>query len=87
LHLVFTTLKLNVTLVQPDVYIEQDAEETGLQLFLRGTKAGLIKTELDTIQFNKANVALVPHRKLATLSSRLRSHRLTAVVNCSIKIS
>jgi len=23
----------------------------------------LIKTELDTIQFNKANVALVPHRK------------------------
>jgi len=87
LHLVFTrTLKLNVTLVQPDVYIEQDAE-TGTTIPAAEQKPGLIKTELDTIQFNKANVALVPHRKTATLSSRLRSHRLTAVVNCSIKIS
>jgi len=32
--------------------------ETGLQLFLCEQKPGLIKTELDTIQFNKANVAL-----------------------------
>jgi len=60
-HLVFTrTLKLNVTLVQPDVYIEQDAEGNWHNYSCRGTKAGLIKTELDTIQFNKANVALVP---------------------------
>jgi len=43
------------------IYIEQDAEETACNY--RGTKPGLIKTELDTIQFNKANVALVPHRK------------------------
>jgi len=86
--MVFTrTLKLNA-LVQPDVYIEQDAEGNWLATIPAAEqKPGLIKTELDTIQFNKANVALVPHQKLATLSSRLRSHRLTAVVNCSIKIS
>jgi translocation and assembly module TamB len=65
LHLVFTrTLKLNVTLVQPDVYIEQDAEGNWLSTIPAAEqKPGLIKTELDTIQFNKADVALVPHRK------------------------
>jgi len=48
LHLVFTrTLKLNVTLVQPDVYIEQDAEETGTTIPAAEQKPGLIKTELD----------------------------------------
>jgi len=57
------------------MFTEQDAEGNWLATIPAKTSK---KTELDTIQFNKANVALVPHRKLATLSSRLRSHRLTA---------
>jgi len=56
-------LKLNVTLVQPDVYIEQDAKGKLSTIPDAEQKPGLIKTELDTIHFNKADVALVPHRK------------------------
>jgi len=65
LQLLFTrTLKLNVTLVQPDVYIEQDAKGDWLSTLPDAEqKPGLIKTELDIINFNKADVALVPHRK------------------------
>ena len=65
LQLVFTrTLKLNVTLVQPDVYIEQNAKGEWLSTLPDAEqKPGLIKTELDIINFNKADVALVPHRK------------------------
>ena len=65
LQLVFTrTLKLNVTLVQPDVYIEQDAKGDWLSTLPDAEqKPGLIKTELDIINFNKADVALVRHRK------------------------
>jgi len=64
LQLVFTrTLKLNVTLVQPDVYIEHAKGNWLSTIPDAEQKPGLIKTELDTIHFNKADVALVPHRK------------------------
>ena len=67
LQLLFTrTLKLNVTLVQPDVYIEQDAQGNWLSTLPSAEeKPGFIKTELDTIQFNNTDVVLVPYRKTA----------------------
>jgi translocation and assembly module TamB len=65
LQLLFTrTLKLNVTLVNPDVYVEQDAQGNWLaKLPSAEQKPGLIKTELDTIRFNNADVVLVPNPK------------------------
>jgi len=51
---VFTrTLKLNVTLVQPDVYIEQDEGNWLSTIPDAEQKPGLIKTELDTIHLTK----------------------------------
>ncbi|ARV59714.1 hypothetical protein BZZ01_14690 [Nostocales cyanobacterium HT-58-2] len=54
-------LKLDVTLVNPDVYIEQD--EQGRWITTRITpsgKKGLIKTDLDKLRFRNAKLILVP---------------------------
>lgn len=65
LLLLFTrTLKLNITLVQPDVYIEQDVKGSWLSTIAIEQEPSLIKIELDTIQVNKADVALVPYQRI-----------------------
>ncbi len=63
LHLLFTrTLKLGITFVDPDVYIEQNREGEWIAALPQvEQKPGLIKTELDTIRFNNADVVLVPN--------------------------
>lgn len=63
LRLLFTrTLKLDVTLVNPDIYIEQDALGRWTSTTLKAEeKAGPIKTDLDKIWFRNADVVLVPN--------------------------
>jgi translocation and assembly module TamB len=66
LEVLFTrTLKLNVTLVQPNVYVEQDKDgrwiSTTIKTQAKGT--GVFKTELDTVRVSNGNVVLVPFPK------------------------
>lgn len=58
------TLKLDVTLVNPNVYIEQDENGRWASTTIAaGEQAGPIKTDLDTIRFRNADVVLVPSPK------------------------
>ncbi|MUL35370.1 translocation/assembly module TamB domain-containing protein [Gloeocapsopsis dulcis] len=58
--LITRTLRLDVTLVNPDVYLEQDAEGRWIATTLATEEGtGPIRTELDRIQFRNANVALL----------------------------
>lgn len=58
------TLKLDVTLVNPDVYIEQDKQRLWVSTTLAvEDQAGVIKTDLDTIRVRDADVVLVPYRE------------------------
>lgn len=63
LRLLFTrTLKLDVTLVDPNIYIQQDALGRWTSTTLKAEeKAGPIKTDLDKIRFRNADVVLVPN--------------------------
>ncbi|AFZ29093.1 protein of unknown function DUF490 [Gloeocapsa sp. PCC 7428] len=59
--LITRTLRLDVTLVNPDVYLEQDAEGRWISTTLAAEEGtGPISTELDRIRFRNANVVLVP---------------------------
>ena len=62
LQLVFArTLNLDVTLVNPDIYIEQDKKGRWVSTTLKAEeKAGPIKTNLDKVRFRNADVVLVP---------------------------
>ncbi len=62
-QLLFTrTLKLDVTLVNPNIYIQQDAQGRWVSSTVKAEdKAGVIKTDLDTIRFRNADVVLVPN--------------------------
>ena len=64
LRLLFNrTLELNVTLVQPNVYIEQDKNGRWVDTTIQDRpqeEIGLIKTELETIKVANADVVLVP---------------------------
>ncbi|MTJ46469.1 translocation/assembly module TamB domain-containing protein [Dolichospermum sp. UHCC 0259] len=54
-------LRLDVTLINPDVYVEQDRQGRWLTTTIAPpTKAGLIKTDLDKLRFRDANLVLVP---------------------------
>lgn len=63
LRLLFTrTLKLDVTLINPDIYIEQDALGRWTSTTIKAEeKAGPIQTDLDKIWFRNADVVLVPN--------------------------
>ena len=65
LQVLFTrTVHLNVTLDQPDVFIEQDKEGLWIQTALSTEqKPGLIKIQLDTVQLQNAGVVLVAYPK------------------------
>jgi translocation and assembly module TamB len=57
-------LKLDVTLVNPDVYIEQDDQERWITTTIAPPgKAGPIKTDLDTLRFRNGTLLLLPHKK------------------------
>ncbi|NMG08400.1 translocation/assembly module TamB domain-containing protein [Brasilonema sp. UFV-L1] len=56
------TLALNVTLVQPDVYLEQDKQGSWISTTIKtGEGKGVIQTELQTIRVQNGDVVLVPN--------------------------
>ncbi|MBW4633953.1 MAG: translocation/assembly module TamB domain-containing protein [Iphinoe sp. HA4291-MV1] len=63
LRLLFNrTLALNVTLVQPDVYLEQDKQGRWVTTQIKtGEGKGVIQTELQTIRVQNGDVVLVPN--------------------------
>ncbi|HIK06947.1 MAG TPA: translocation/assembly module TamB domain-containing protein [Trichormus sp. M33_DOE_039] len=57
-------LKLDVTLVNPDAYIEQDNEGRWITTTLAPPgAAGAIKTDLNTIRLRNGNLVLLPQKK------------------------
>ncbi|MGI8501591.1 MAG: translocation/assembly module TamB domain-containing protein [Hassallia sp.] len=57
-------LKLDVTLVNPDLYIEQDQQGRWITTSIAPPgKSGAIKTDLDKIHFSNAKLVLVPYRE------------------------
>ncbi|MBD2361216.1 translocation/assembly module TamB domain-containing protein [Anabaena minutissima FACHB-250] len=57
-------LKLDVTLVNPDAYIEQDSEGLWITTTLAPPgAAGAIKTDLNTLRFRNGNLVLLPQKK------------------------
>ncbi|MDF5738482.1 MULTISPECIES: translocation/assembly module TamB domain-containing protein [unclassified Nostoc] len=62
LQLLFTRkLVLNVTLVQPNVYIQQDKDGRWVTAQVKaGEKQGFIQTELETLQIQDGDVELMP---------------------------
>ena len=56
-------LKLDVTLVNPDVYIEQDKQGAWVDTSLNNLdRTGFIKTDLDKLRLRNGNLILVPYR-------------------------
>ncbi|MFM7407296.1 MAG: translocation/assembly module TamB domain-containing protein [Cuspidothrix sp.] len=54
-------LQLDVTLVNPDIYLEQDNQGRWLTTTIApATGKGLIKTDLDKLRFSNGNLVLVP---------------------------
>ncbi|MEH2266703.1 translocation/assembly module TamB domain-containing protein [Nostoc sp.] len=66
LQLIFNRhLKLDVTLVNPDIYIEQDNQERWVSTSIASSgEGGAIKTDLDYLRFRNAKLALMPHRRV-----------------------
>ncbi len=62
LRLLFTrTLSLNVTLIQPDVYIQQDKQANWVTTQLKaGEGSGFIQTDLETLRIQDGDVVLDP---------------------------
>ncbi|HEY9813407.1 MAG TPA: hypothetical protein V6D31_07715 [Candidatus Sericytochromatia bacterium] len=60
------TLQLDVTLIKPDAYIEQDAERRWVSTTIKSQeKKGFIKTDLQVVRVEQGNVVLLPFSKLA----------------------
>ncbi|TAF15728.1 MAG: translocation/assembly module TamB [Nostocales cyanobacterium] len=58
-------LKLDVTLINPNVYIEQDSEQRWITTTIAPPgKTGIIKTDLDILRFQNAKLILVGNQKL-----------------------
>lgn len=56
-------LKLDVTLVNPDVYIEQDERGVWVDTSINNSRQeGFIKTDLDKLRLRNGNLVLVPYR-------------------------
>jgi translocation and assembly module TamB len=57
-------LQLDVTLVNPDIYIEQDDQGRWISTKIeQGTGAALVKTELDKLRLRNAKAILVPQKR------------------------
>ena len=58
------TLKLDITLINPDVYIDQDSTGQWIATTINTQESkGAFKTQLDNIRVQNANVVLVPNIK------------------------
>jgi translocation and assembly module TamB len=66
LQLIFNRhLKLDVTLVNPDIYIEQDDQGRWVSTKIApSSESGVIKTDLDTLRFRNAKLALMPQKSI-----------------------
>ncbi|MEH2350884.1 MAG: translocation/assembly module TamB domain-containing protein [Nostoc sp.] len=66
LQLIFNRhLKLDVTLVNPDIYIEQDNQERWVSTSIASSgEGGALKTDLDYLRFRNAKLALMPHKRV-----------------------
>ncbi|MFN6460226.1 MAG: translocation/assembly module TamB domain-containing protein [Nostoc sp. DedVER02] len=66
LQLIFNRhLKLDVTLVNPDIYIDQDDEGRWVSTSIASSgKDGAIKTDLDYLRFRNAKLALMPDKRV-----------------------
>ncbi|WP_208339313.1 translocation/assembly module TamB domain-containing protein, partial [Aetokthonos hydrillicola] len=69
LQLLFNrTLKLDVTLVNPEIYLQQNQQGRWFTTtFAPQGKPGVIKTELDHIRFRNAKAIVVPQRRVGAL--------------------
>ncbi|MEH1964197.1 MAG: translocation/assembly module TamB domain-containing protein [Nostoc sp.] len=57
-------LKLDVTLVNPDIYIEQDDQGRWVSTKIASSgQGGVIKTDLDYLRFRNAKLALMPQKR------------------------
>ncbi|MBD2532830.1 translocation/assembly module TamB domain-containing protein [Nostoc flagelliforme FACHB-838] len=65
LQLIFNRqLKLDVTLVNPDIYIEQDNQGRWVSTNIAPSReGGAIKTDLDKLRFRNAKLALMPQKR------------------------
>ncbi|MCW5315496.1 hypothetical protein GTQ43_17280 [Nostoc sp. KVJ3] len=65
LQLIFNHhLKLDVTLVNPDIYIEQDDQGRWVSTkIVSSGESGFIKTDLDYLRFRNAKLALMPQKR------------------------
>ncbi|MDZ8082735.1 MAG: translocation/assembly module TamB domain-containing protein [Nostoc sp. DcaGUA01] len=72
LQLIFNRhLKLDVTLVNPDIYIEQDDQGRWVATnIVSSGEAGVIKTDLDKLRFRNAKLALMPQNRDGEQGSR-----------------
>jgi translocation and assembly module TamB len=65
-------LKLDVTLINPEIYIAQDEQGRWLTTRISPPDApGLIKTDLDKIRFRNAKLVLAPQRQDETVTSTI----------------
>ncbi|MDF5707039.1 MAG: translocation/assembly module TamB domain-containing protein [Nostoc sp. S4] len=65
LQLIFNRhLKLDVTLINPDIYIEQDNQGRWVSTSIASSgKGGVIKTDLDKVWFRNAKLVLMPQHR------------------------
>ncbi len=66
LQLIFNRqLKLDVTLVNPDIYIDQDDQGRWVSTNIAPSgEGGAIKTDLDNLRFRNAKLALMPQKRV-----------------------
>ncbi|MEH2139521.1 translocation/assembly module TamB domain-containing protein [Nostoc sp.] len=85
LQLIFNRhLKLDVTLVNPDIYIEQDNQERWVSTSIASSgEGGAIKTDLDYLRFRNAKLALMPHKRIGEAGGGISSASPTSPVTFS----
>ncbi|MGF1935758.1 MAG: translocation/assembly module TamB domain-containing protein [Nostoc sp. ChiQUE02] len=78
LQLIFNRhLKLDVTLVNPDIYIDQDEQGRWVSTSIASSGGdGAIKTDLDYLRFRNAKLALMPQKSAGEAALRLPSASL-----------
>ncbi|BBD64084.1 hypothetical protein NIES4072_22540 [Nostoc commune NIES-4072] len=74
LQLIFNRhLKLDVTLVNPDIYIEQDKQGRWVSTNIAPSREGAaIKTDLDKLWFRNAKLALMPQKRAGGVGEEAR---------------
>lgn len=75
-------LKLDVTLVNPDVYIEQDKQGAWVDTSLNNLEQeGFLRTDLDKLRLRNGNLVLVPYRPTQGEIRNFPSPRSQAIIN------